>query len=80
MESYIDKLGHDFNRNKAPRRHHPLDPKALKLRLRAKDDVAPAQLTQRYQSLIGKLLYRAGRACAPLGLVPHQTTCSPPQR
>jgi hypothetical protein len=61
MESYINKLSHDFNRNKAPRRHHPLDSKALKLRLRAKDDVAPAQLTQRYQSLIGKLLYPASQ-------------------
>jgi hypothetical protein len=48
IELYIDKLSHDFNRNKAPRRYHPLDLKALKLRLRAKDDVALAQLTQRY--------------------------------
>jgi hypothetical protein len=61
VESYIDKLSHDFNRNKAPRHHHPLDPKALKLRLRAKDDVAPVQLTQRYQSLVGKLLYPASQ-------------------
>jgi hypothetical protein len=48
IELYINKLSHDFNRNKAPRCHHPLNPKALKLRLRAKDDVALAQLTQRY--------------------------------
>jgi hypothetical protein len=45
VESYIDKLGHDFNRNKAPRHHHPFDPKALKLRLRTSGDVAPVQLT-----------------------------------
>jgi hypothetical protein len=61
MDSYIDKLGHNFNHNNAPHRHHPLDPKALKLRLRAKDNVAPAQLTQRYQSPIGKLLYPASQ-------------------
>jgi len=61
MEAYIDKLGADFKRTNAPRRFHPLDPKALKLPLRAKDDVAPAQLTTRYQSLIGKLLYPASQ-------------------
>jgi hypothetical protein len=37
--SYIDKLGHDFDRNKAPRHHHLLGPKALKLSLPAKDNV-----------------------------------------
>jgi hypothetical protein len=59
--AYIDKLGADMKRTSAPRRFHPLDPKALKLRLRVKDDVAPAQLTTRYQSLIGKLLYPASQ-------------------
>ena len=42
MEAYIDKLGADFKRTNAPRRFHLLNPKALKLPLRAKDDVAPA--------------------------------------
>jgi hypothetical protein len=46
-----------MNCNKATRLHHPLDSEALKLRLRAKDNAAPVQLTQCYQSLIGKLLY-----------------------
>jgi hypothetical protein len=59
MEAYIDKLGAEYKRTSAPRRFHPLDPKCFKLQLRAKDDVAPAQLTIRYQSLIGKLLYPA---------------------
>jgi hypothetical protein len=59
MEAYIDKLGAEYKRTGAPRRFHPLDPKCLKLQLRAKNDVAPAQLTTRYQSLIGKLLYPA---------------------
>jgi hypothetical protein len=48
MELYINKLSYNFNRSKAPRYYHPLDLKALKLRLRAKDDVALVQLTQRY--------------------------------
>jgi hypothetical protein len=34
---------------------------ALKLKLRLKDDQAPPQLLQRYQSLIGKLLYPASQ-------------------
>ena len=38
-----------------------MDLKALKLKLRAKDDLAPPQLIQRYQSLIGKLLYPASQ-------------------
>jgi hypothetical protein len=57
MEAYINKLSADFKHTNAPRRFHPLNPKALKLPLCAKDDVALAQLTTRYQSLIGKLLY-----------------------
>jgi hypothetical protein len=61
MESYIDKLGTDFKRANTPRRYHPLAVKALKLQPRAKDDVAPPQLTQRYQSIIGKLLYPASQ-------------------
>jgi hypothetical protein len=60
MEAYIDKLGADLKRASAPRRFRPLDPKALRLTLRSKDDVAPTQLTTRYQSLIGKLLYCNG--------------------
>lgn len=59
IEAYIDKLGSEYKRTSALRRFHPVDPKCLKLPLRAKDDVAPAQLTTRYQSLIGKLLYPA---------------------
>ena len=61
MESYIEKLAHDFKRTNAPARHHPMDLKALKLKLRAKDDQAPPQLVQRYQSLISKLLYPASQ-------------------
>jgi hypothetical protein len=48
IELYSNKLSYNFNRNKASRRYFPLDLKALKLRLRAKDDVALKQLTQRY--------------------------------
>jgi hypothetical protein len=48
MEAYIDKLGAEYKRTKAPRRFYLLDPKCLKLSLRAKHDVAPAQLTTRY--------------------------------
>jgi hypothetical protein len=33
MESYIEKLGHNFNRVDAPSRYHPLANKALKLKL-----------------------------------------------
>jgi hypothetical protein len=66
MESYIDKLGTDFKRANAPRRYHPLAVKALKLQLRAKDDLAPPQLTQRYQSIIGKLLYPASQLRADI--------------
>jgi hypothetical protein len=61
IELYINKLSYNFNCSKALRYYYLLDLKALKLRLRAKDDVAPAQLTQRYQSLIGKLLYLASQ-------------------
>jgi hypothetical protein len=61
MESYLDKLGRDYHRELAPPRYNPIDPKVLKLKLRAKDDIAPKQLTERYQSLIGKLLYPASQ-------------------
>jgi hypothetical protein len=38
MESYIDKLAHDFKRTNVVARHHPMDLKAIKLKLRPKDD------------------------------------------
>jgi hypothetical protein len=66
MKSYINKLGKDFKRVNAPRRYHPLAVKVLKLQLRAKDNVAPPQLTQRYQSIIGKLLYPASQLRADI--------------
>jgi hypothetical protein len=61
METYIDKLAVDLNRNTAAARATPMDVAALKLKLRSKDDRAPEQLLQRYQSLIGKLLYPASQ-------------------
>jgi hypothetical protein len=61
MEAYINKLSAEYKRTEAPRRFHPLDLKCLKLSLRTKHDVAPAQLTTRYQSIIGKLLYPASQ-------------------
>ena len=61
MESYIDKLASDYKRTDAVARHHPMDLQALKLKLRPKDNRAPLQLLQRYQSLIGKLLYPASQ-------------------
>jgi hypothetical protein len=61
METYIDKLAADLNRNTAAARATPMDVAALKLKHRAKDDRAPEQLLQRYQSLIGKLLYPASQ-------------------
>jgi hypothetical protein len=61
MESNIDKLAHDFYHNKTPRCSYPLGERALNLKLRAKDDVALAELMQRYQFLIGKLLYPASQ-------------------
>jgi hypothetical protein len=61
MESYIDKLASDYKRTGAVARHQPMDLQALKLKLRPKDDRAPLQLLQRYQSLIGKLLYPASQ-------------------
>jgi hypothetical protein len=42
IELYINKLSYNFNCNKAPRRYYLLNLKALKLRLRAKDNVALA--------------------------------------
>jgi hypothetical protein len=59
IETYIDKLAVNLNRNTAAARATPMDVAVLKLKLRAKDDRAPEQLLQRYQSLIGKLLYPA---------------------
>jgi hypothetical protein len=61
MESYIDKLAGDYKRTDAVARYHPMDLQALKLKLQPKDDHAPLQLLQRYQSLIGKLLYPASQ-------------------
>jgi hypothetical protein len=61
MESYLDKLGRDYHREGAPPRYNSIDPKMLKLKLRAKNDIAPAALTERYQSLVGKLLYPANQ-------------------
>jgi hypothetical protein len=61
METYIDKLAVDLNQNTAAARATPMDVAALKLKLRSKDDRAPKQLLQRYQSLIGKLLYPASQ-------------------
>ena len=61
MEPYIDKLARDYKRTDTVARHHPMDLQALKLKLRPKDDRAPLQLLQRYQSLIGKLLYPASQ-------------------
>jgi hypothetical protein len=66
MESYIDKLGMDFKRVNAPCCYHPLAAKALKLQLWAKDNVALPQLTQHYQSIIGKLLYPASQLRADI--------------
>jgi hypothetical protein len=48
MESYLNKLGRDYHRELAPPRYNPIDPKVLKLKLRAKNDIAPAALTKRY--------------------------------
>jgi hypothetical protein len=61
MESYLNKLSRDYHRELAPPQYNLIDPKVLKLKLRAKDDIAPKQLTERYQSLISKLLYLASQ-------------------
>jgi hypothetical protein len=58
---YIKKLIYDFKRTNALAYYYLIDLKALKLKLRAKDDQAPPQLVQRYQSLISKLLYPASQ-------------------
>jgi hypothetical protein len=44
METYINKLAVDLNRNTAAVRATPMDVAALKLKLRANDDCAPEQL------------------------------------
>jgi hypothetical protein len=61
IELYINKLSYDSNYSKALHYYYLLDLKALKLRLQAKDNVALVQLTQRYKSLISKLLYLASQ-------------------
>jgi hypothetical protein len=61
MESYINKLTGNYKRTDAIACYHPMDLQALKLTLQPKDDCAPLQLLQRYQSLIGKLLYPASQ-------------------
>jgi len=60
MEPYIDKLAKDYHRGHITR-HNPMDVKALKLRLRRSDDVCEDQALQRYQSIIGRLLYPASQ-------------------
>jgi hypothetical protein len=42
MESYIEKLTHDFKQTDTLARHYSMDLKALRLKLRTKDDQAPA--------------------------------------
>jgi hypothetical protein len=66
VESYIGKLGTNFKRVNAPRRYHPLTVRTLKLQLQPKDDVALPQITQQYQSIIGKLLYSASQLQADI--------------
>jgi hypothetical protein len=60
MESYIDKLVKDYDRGHVTR-HNPLDTKALKLQLRPADDVCDNRSLNRYQSIIGRLLYPASQ-------------------
>jgi hypothetical protein len=60
MESYIDKLVKDYNRGHVTC-HNPLDTKALKLQLRLADDVCDNCSLNRYQSIIGRLLYPASQ-------------------
>jgi hypothetical protein len=60
MESYIDKLVKDYDRGQVTR-HNPIDVKALKLQLRRAEDVCDDRSLQRYQSLIGRLLYPASQ-------------------
>ena len=59
MESYIDKLVHDFHRENSAARHTPLDVAVLGLKMRPTDDPAPPQQLRNYQTIIGKLLYPA---------------------
>jgi hypothetical protein len=61
IELYIEKLASDYKRTDAVARHCPMDLQALKLKLWLKDNQALLQLLQRYQSLIGKLLYPASQ-------------------
>jgi hypothetical protein len=60
MEPYIDKLAKDYHRGYVTR-HNPIDVKVLKLRLRCPDDICEDQALQRYQSVIGRLLYPASQ-------------------
>ena len=59
MESYIDKLVHDFYCESSAARHTPLDVAVLGLKMRPTDDPAPPQQLRNYQTIIGKLLYPA---------------------
>jgi hypothetical protein len=76
METYIDKLAVDLNRNTAAARATPIDVAALKLKLRAKDNRAPEQLLQRYQSLIGKLLYPASQLRTDIAFYVSYLACA----
>jgi hypothetical protein len=60
MELYIDKLVKDYYCGYITR-HNPIDVKALKLRLRRSDNICEDQALQRYQSVIGRLLYPASQ-------------------
>jgi hypothetical protein len=66
VEAYVNKLGAEYNRTSASCRFHSLNSKRLKLQLRTKYDVATAQLTTWYQSLMGKLLYPVTQYCTDI--------------
>jgi hypothetical protein len=56
----MDKFTKDYNRGHLTR-HNPMDVKALKLKLRRSDDVCEDRALNRYQSVIGRLLYPASQ-------------------
>lgn len=60
MEAYVNKLAADYNRT-SQGRQTPLDTRVLKLKAREANDQCEPQLLQRYQSLIGKVLYPAAQ-------------------
>lgn len=60
MESYIDKLVKDYNCGHVTH-HNPINVKALKLQLRRTNIMCNNRSLQRYQSLIGRLLYPASQ-------------------